>query len=65
MAKLNSKYLKSNYKTLWKSVEEMVFEDIRLAKKTDKFSMLENTAHRIAYNAAFIATSTIDIMLKK
>lgn len=65
MSKINKKYLKDHYGRLWNSVEAMTYDDIRLAKKTDKFIMNESTARRIAHNAAFIATSTLDAILKR
>lgn len=57
--------LRSRYPKLWRSVYDMTLDDIRLAKKTDKFVMTKTTAERIAHNAAFIACSTLHTMVSK
>lgn len=62
---MNAKKLKATYPRLWKSVYNGVYDDLRLAKKTDKFNMLDKTARRLCHNAAFFACSTIHVMVTK
>ena len=56
--------LKKKYPKQFKEIESFVFDDLRIAKKTDGFKMLESTARCLAFNAATAACFMLHRELK-
>jgi len=56
--------LKKKYPKHFFEIEEFVFDDLRIAKKTDGFEMKAATARRLAFNAATAACFMLHRELK-